>query len=392
MIRLLEYRTKGEDAFRESAMNKHLEKELKRQRKFFDDILSGMKDWVRVIDKNNVVLFMNEPMKKKVGDNVGKQCFLSLGKKEPCQHCITNRAIFEGKAITKEEIVDGRIYSVVSSPIWDENHEIYCAVEVFRDITEKRAMENLIIEQNNKMKKDLNFAKQLQHKILPENRVYNGILKIASKYIPSEILGGDVYDVVEIDDQHIGMYIADVSGHGVTSSMMTMFIRQTLKNLGDKAIDPAITLRYLYHRYRELHIDDQYYITIFYGVYNQSNKTFTYSNAGHNCMPVLVRKDDIKELEASGLPICTLFDDVQYEKVETILQKGDKLFFYTDGISEAYEKNEGFFQNHRVMEICKLYGTLEIEELIEKMINEVMAFSKEQLKDDIAIFVGEILR
>ena len=330
-------------------MTKDLKNQLIKQQRFFEDILSGMDDWVRVIGLDNNIIFMNNPMKKKIGNNVGKPCYLSLGKTAPCENCISNRTIIGEKSITKEEIVNGRIYSVVSSPIRDENDQIYCAVEVFRDITEARAMEALILEQNKKMKNDLDFAKQLQHKILPANKVYYEALKISSIYIPSEILGGDVYDVVEINEDHIGLYIADVSGHGVTSSMMTMFIRQTLKNLGKDAINPDVTLKYLYHRYRELNIDAQYYITIFYGVYDKTNKLFTYSNAGHNCLPIVIRRDGIEEIELPGLPICTLFNDVEYGTKSIPLEKGDKILFYTDGITEAHNGEEGFFKSQSVL-------------------------------------------
>ncbi|MBB6218526.1 sigma-B regulation protein RsbU (phosphoserine phosphatase) [Anaerosolibacter carboniphilus] len=372
-------------------MSKELKNQLIQQRKFYENILSGMKDWVRVIDKDNKVVFMNEPMRKYVGDTVGRECFRALGKTSPCEHCISNRAIFEGTAITKEEVVDGRIYSVVSSPIQSGDNSVRYAVEVFRDVTEKKAMERLLIEQNRKMKSDLDFAKQLQHKILPENRVYNYTMKIASKYIPSEILGGDVYDVIEINDHDIGMYMADVSGHGVTSSMMTMFIRQTLKNLGEKAIDPALTLQYLYHRYRELNIDDQYYITIFYGVYNKNTKLFTYANAGHNCMPILLKEDTVEEIYIEGLPICTIFEDVEYDKNQIALEKGNKLLFYTDGISESYHHEKGFFQTQGVFQICLENKDKEIETLIDMVIHQARDYATEEIKDDIAIMVGEIL-
>lgn len=372
-------------------MKKELKLQLEKQRKFYEDILSGMKDWVRVIDKSNKVLFLNEPMKKEVGDTTGQQCFKALNKTEPCENCITNRAIFQGKSIAKEEVVGDRIFSVVSSPIYDEDHNIQYAVEVFRDITEKRAMEQLILEQNTKMKKDLNFAKQLQHKILPENRIYNNTLRIASTYIPCELLGGDVYDVIEINENYIGMYIADVSGHGVTSSMMTMFIRQTLKNLEEKAIDPAVTLRYLYHRYRELNIDDQYYITVFYGVYDKLHKRFSYANAGHNCMPVILRQEWVEEVYMPGFPICTVFDDVQYESQVLTLYPGDRLLFYTDGIVEAFHQDRGFYQNDRVLELCRKYQQEDMEKLIEIIITDVQGFAEGEIKDDIAIMMAEIL-
>ena len=371
-------------------MSKNLQEELVKQKNFFENVLAGMVDWVRVVDRSNRVIYMNDPMKKAVGDSIGLACYLSLGRDNPCINCISNKTMMEATTFVKEEVVNQRIYAVISSPIKDENNEVYCVVEVFRDITEARSLEALTLEQNRKMKNDLNIAKQLQHKILPENRVYNN-LKIESIYVPSEMLGGDVFDVIEIDDENIGLYIADVSGHGVTSSMMTMFIRQTLKSIGNDAIHPEITLKQLYHRYKELNIDDQYYITIFYGVYNKTTNLFSYSNAGHNCSPILIGSNQVLELELPGLPIFTFFEDVDYDKQSITLNKGDKIIFYTDGIGEAFSIEEGFFPSDRIFHICEEHRKEDIGDLIKIIMKEVNDFTKGYVKDDMAIMVGEIL-
>ena len=76
------------------------------------------------------------------------------------------------------------------------------------------------------MSKDLGFAKHIQEKILPPKGVIDN-LHIDYIYKPSEMLSGDIFDVFHIDEDHIGIYISDVSGHGVAAAMMTMFIRQT---------------------------------------------------------------------------------------------------------------------------------------------------------------------
>lgn len=372
-------------------MIKKLENELLKQKIFFENIISGMRDWVRVVDKNGIVIFMNDPMKNQLGNNVGKKCYLSLQKDSPCENCISNKAFIEDRVANKEEIVGERIYSVVSSPIKDKEGNINCAVEVFRDITEAKAMEALVLQQNQKMKNDLSFAKELQYKMLPKNGIYGNNVKIESLYIPSEILGGDVYDVIEIDEDNIGMYIADVSGHGVTSSMMTMFIRQTLKNLGENAKNPEKALEYLFQRYRELNIDDHYYITIFYGVYNRNNQIFSYTNGGHNCMPIIIRQQEVLELELPGLPICTIIDEADYERKSIKLNKGDKVLYYTDGITESRNHKKEFFGGHRIIELCKNNTNIDIKDLLDIIIEEVKNFSKGNMRDDRAIMIGEII-
>jgi sigma-B regulation protein RsbU (phosphoserine phosphatase) len=371
-------------------MEKILRKELRRQKKFTEDILAGMIDLVRVIDKDGRVIFINEPMKEFLGDITGTVCFHALGKNKKCKICISNKTINEGVVSYKEEVVGDKVFSVVSSPIRDENGKIYCAVEVFRDITEKKKLEKTILDQNYRMRKDIDFAKYIQHSILPKDGIYKDMVKIYSKYIPSEMLGGDVFDIVEIDDENIGIYIADVSGHGITASMMTMFIKQTLKNLGKKASDPVYTLNYLNSRYHELQLDDFYYITIFYGVYNKKSRKITMSNGGHNCMPIIFKKDGVEEIFLPGLPVCSLYLKAKYEYYTLKLEKGDKLLFYTDGVTEARGKDRAVYGN-KIMQVAVRNKNCQSDEIIENILKDVMKFCDKDVNDDIAIMMIEVL-
>ncbi len=368
----------------------NMSKELKRQWQFTKDILAGMKDMVRVIDENDRIVFINEPMKKFLGDITGNVCYEALGKCRKCDVCISEMTVKKGMTFEKEEVIGDKIFSVISSPIRDENGEIYCAVEVFRDVTEKRKMERTIVEQNLKMKKDLSFAKYIQERILPKDGVYNDIIKISSKYIPCEMLGGDVYDVVEIDDKNIGIYMADVAGHGVTASMMTMFIKQTLKSLGKKASDPSYTLNYLNDRYNELDLDDYNYITIIYGVFNRDSKEFTLANGGLNCMPIVFKRDRIDEIFLPGLPISSLYRDIQYRHNNINLEPGDKILFYTDGVTESQNSN-GDIYGDRIIKICSdnLYKTS--NQLLDIILEDVKEYSKDNVRDDIALMIVDIL-
>jgi len=371
-------------------MEKILTKKLERQKRFTEDILAGMIDLVRVIDKNNRIIFINEPMRALLGDIKGKICYTALGKPCKCEVCISETTIRHGKIIRKEEVVGDKIFSVVSSPIRDENGEIYCAVEVFRDITEKKKMERTIIKQNLKMKSDLDFAKYIQQRIIPQDGIYNDMIEIHSKYIPSEILGGDVFDIINIDEENIGIYMADVSGHGVTASMITMFIRQTLKNLKKEALEPGYTLNYLNSRYKELGLDDNYYVTILYGVFNKTTSKMKIANGGHNCMPIFFRKDKIHEIILPGLPICNLFDNIEYEEYSIDLSRGDKVLFYTDGISEA-KNNYKEIYSERILKVCFENISASTNKLIKTIVDDVIDFSNNNIDDDIAIMMIDVL-
>lgn len=94
-------------------------------------VLEGMADWVRVVDKNGIVLYANKVMKDELGEDiVGQKCYEALGKNKPCSLCITNRSIETGETVQKEEKVGDRIFSAKSSPVTDFDGNIYAAVEV----------------------------------------------------------------------------------------------------------------------------------------------------------------------------------------------------------------------------------------------------------------------
>jgi len=85
---------------------------------FVEQIINGMHDWVRVIDINDNIIFVNESMAKALGKNViGEKCYEAIGKSEPCENCTSRKAVFEGTIQAKEEIIGDRIFSVKSSPI-----------------------------------------------------------------------------------------------------------------------------------------------------------------------------------------------------------------------------------------------------------------------------------
>ena len=108
---------------------------------FVFNILENMQDMVRVVDKEDNVVFVNKIMREKLGNFIGKKCYELAGRNRKCMDCISEKSIEYCKPFEKEEEFNSNIYSVVSSPVFNENNQKYYAVEVFRDITEQKNME-----------------------------------------------------------------------------------------------------------------------------------------------------------------------------------------------------------------------------------------------------------
>jgi sigma-B regulation protein RsbU (phosphoserine phosphatase) len=123
-------------------------------------VLDGMADWVRVVSRDGIVIYANKAMKRDLGENIiGSNCYKILNKADRCVNCITLKSIFSGETFQKEEIVNGKYYSVKSSPVRNTDGDIVAAVEVFRDVTRERKLELELLERNKLISEDLKFAK-----------------------------------------------------------------------------------------------------------------------------------------------------------------------------------------------------------------------------------------
>lgn len=320
--------------------------------KFILDILDGMSDWVRVVDNDCNVIFINRSMEEalSIEDLSDKKCYEIMGCTTACENCTSRKAIFEGASLKKEEVLNGRIYSIMSSPIIADDGNIYYAVEVLRDITKEKELESEIVKQNLKLQHDLEMAKKLQLQLLPSN-IKSPHLDFAYAYEPCEELSGDMVNIFQVDKNHIGIYIADVAGHGVSASMLTIFIISTLNK---KTRSPASALYRLFKQFNDGDLDKDLYITIFYGIYNANTQEFTYSNAGHNCIPLIISDDGVQKLYSPGTPISNWVEKPSYYDSTVSLNGGNKLFLYTDGITDQWlkEPNE-LMSDSYIMDILR---------------------------------------
>lgn len=350
-------------------------------------VLDGMADWVRVVDSSGSILFANKTMKENFGeDMVGKECYLIHEGKKKCTFCITNISIITGEVVQKEEVINGKYYSVKSSPITNGEGKIYAAVEVFRDVTRERKLEIELIERNKKMHKDLEFAKRIQERILPKKGILDCI-NLDYIYKPSEMLSGDMFDVYHIDRHHIGIYISDVAGHGVSASMMTMFIRQTMRVMKGNILSPSQALTELHGRFTLLNLEVDNYFTIFYGVLNTQTGIFKYANGGHNCIPIKFGDNGLELLNISGFPIALLGEEMYYDEKQVQLLTGDKILFYTDGITEIKDSVGHEFGVEGVLDTIKNSP----RNLLKEIEENVISHNYGEQEDDFALVLMEYI-
>ncbi|MDD3226737.1 MAG: SpoIIE family protein phosphatase [Tissierellia bacterium] len=348
-------------------------------------IADGMIDWVRVVDRDNMVLYANKKMQEDLGENiVGKRCYDALCRDKRCEYCISGITLEDGSIMRKQQSFGNKTYTIISSPLYGNDGEIKGSVEVFRDITNEVLLSDKINEKNRKMSEDIKFAKNMQNRMLPPKGMYNGV-SIDYLYESSESLSGDYFDVFEIDENNTGIYICDVVGHGVTASLLTIFVRQSLRTIAKGNTNLNKIMKELHKTFLSLNLDYDKYFSVFFGIYNKDSYEFKYVNAGHNSVPILISDNNIKTLMLKGYPIANIFDKVDYIVGKVTLKVGDKILLYTDGITEATNSEGIQFGVDNLINTIKLNGN--ILKNIEASLNNFSTVHK----DDYAVLLAEII-
>lgn len=224
------------------------------------------------------------------------------------------------------------------------NQKIKQYAEDLEQVVENRTSEIKMV--NSKMIEDLEYAKKIQQSFLPPTPFVIYGVKFISEYIPCERLSGDFLNIHVLDEENIGMYIADVSGHGVSAAMMTVFSDLAMKSTESgnraKSLSPAKRLSLFYKEFNKSAFPNEMHIVMFKAVYNTKTKVLSYCSGGMNVLPILHRKSGEFEIldKSIGFPICK-FGEIytpEYENAYLSLERGDRIIFFTDGLLEHFEE------------------------------------------------------
>jgi serine phosphatase RsbU (regulator of sigma subunit) len=186
----------------------------------------------------------------------------------------------------------------------------------------------------NRLRHELEIARTMQEALLPDTIPEIDGLEIAASLRPASNVGGDYYDIVPLGGGYLGLAIADVAGHGVSSAMMMTSFRMALLTELSREFSPGAVLR----RINTLLYRDcdraRMFVTGVLAVYEPLTGIVQYANAGHN--PPRLRKAgrrEVMRLPATGVPL-GMFEDVDYTESSITLEAGDTLVLYTDGLVE----------------------------------------------------------
>lgn len=192
----------------------------------------------------------------------------------------------------------------------------------------------------NRIDEELRLAARLQQDFLPKELPEIGPVRFHTLYRPAGYVSGDLYDVMRLDENHIGFYMADAVGHGVPAALLTMFIKQALitKEIvpgGYRLVPPGESLARLNQTLVDQNLAHATFATALYGVVNIRTLQITVARAGHPAPMLLRANGDIEPVQPDG-GLLGVFPNETYDTAVVQLAPGDRLLVYTDGIEVAF--------------------------------------------------------
>ncbi|MBU0678846.1 MAG: SpoIIE family protein phosphatase [Verrucomicrobia bacterium] len=322
------------------------------------------------------------------GGNWGGELDITSGEGKPC--CVT----------------------VSAAPNLDSDGELTGMVLSLLDISkQKEAQRQLqryaleLSEKNRQLENDVIMAREIQQAVLPrEYPVFppevspeKSAAQFAHLYIPSGALGGDFFDLLTISDKEVGIFIADVSGHGMRAALVVATLRGLIEELFPSAEDPGSFLTLLNHAYsRIFSLMDQFmFVTAFYLTVDLETGDVRYANAGHPA-PFVVGRDggwveELPETKESHRAAIGLLEETVYETGMCKVGPGELLFLYTDGLYEAEGDGMEDFGLERLRDALGSLAQETPQELLDRIVAKVSEFqSSSEFKDDVCLLAMEI--
>jgi serine phosphatase RsbU (regulator of sigma subunit) len=238
------------------------------------------------------------------------------------------------------------------------------------------------------LNRELEMARQIQLSILPHSIPHLPGLEIAARYSPMTSVAGDFYDFIQIDDKHIGILIADVSGHGLPSALIASMIQVALAGQSRHAAEPAKVLsglnRALCGKF------SMNFVTAAYVYLDLENKLMRYAGAGH---PPMLRwrnsEGRTMKIMENGV-VLGMIDDAEYSALELSLEPGDRYVLYTDGIPEAANSEEVQYGFDRFIQYIDANHGVPANQFADNFCSEIAAYSNQSTvgqQDDITLLL-----
>lgn len=323
-----------------------------------------------ILDGTTKVLTANGMLigEQSAGDVVGELALIKEG---------TRKATVRATS----KVACAHISKAIFEQVAENNKKVYGA---FLELLYTKTT-NIVVERE-RMKSELEIAAKIQSGYLP--RVFDTFCKmpnvnITARMVPAKEVGGDFYDVFQIDEDHLCFLVADVSGKGVPASLFMTVAKTHIKNYMKLNMPLAEMADRVNNQLNEDN-EEELFVTVFVCVLNVKDNTMTFINAGHNKPCISRAGGPFEILECKTDFVFGMMEDMPYREQKIQLMPGDKIYLYTDGVPEAFNDREEMFGDERMLDV--LNRNTECSEntmhMLDAMYEEIHKFANGMSQSD----------
>jgi serine phosphatase RsbU (regulator of sigma subunit) len=239
------------------------------------------------------------------------------------------------------------------------------------------------------MKGDLETARKIQFDLVPSEIFRKNDVVIHARMRPAKIVGGDLYDVLELDERRLAIIVGDVTGKGLPAAMLMASVLGSVRALCTAGLRGGELIAALNRHVCTSNASGDRLVTLFYGELHTTTGAMTYVNAGHN-PPILLRSDGrVDQLHPTAMVLGVIADAV-VESRQVEIEPTDRLLLFTDGFSEAFNKKNEEYGEERLTESFLRVRTLPPSVAVERLISDVLSFcGSVQPRDDMTLMLVE---
>ncbi|EQB34393.1 hypothetical protein M947_10960 [Sulfurimonas hongkongensis] len=272
----------------------------------------------------------------------------------------------------------------------DEIYKLSLAIDTMQKAIKKYIKDLRIATMaQQKIDSELDIARSIQRSMLPKGLSENENIRLCAMLKPARAVGGDFYDFFYIDEEHLCFLIADVSGKGVPAAMFMSVTRSYLRaysTIGLSASEIVVKL----NNTIASNNDANMFVTLFLGILNVKSGELNYTNAGHDEPYLLSEAGKYKRLKAVGNTVVGAFENLPFRDETIFLTKNSKLFLYTDGVTEAFSKDDEQFGDRRVSDALATSQEKSVNQTMQFMEKSITDFTKDcEQSDDITMLLLE---
>ncbi len=276
----------------------------------------------------------------------------------------------------------------------DTGDEIQVLGESFEKMTVslKKYINNLteVTAEKERIGAELNVATGIQAGMLPS--IFPAFpdrtdMDIYASMRPAKEVGGDFYDFFFADEKHVALVVADVSGKGVPAALFMVIAKTLIKNYAQLKLSPSEVFTRANDQLCEGN-DGAMFVTGFMGIINLETGEFTYVNAGHNLPYIRKSNGDFEVLEAPAGFVLAGLEGIPYVQKTTKFEKGDMIYMFTDGVTEAINTSEEMFEEKRLVEVLNKNKDKSLKEILDNVNSDLDKFVGEAPQfDDITMLI-----